>query len=46
MWIIFFVENIGHKYDLEVGWGGVGWGGWTLFGSGGGPALRKQNLTK
>ena len=24
MWIIFF-ENIGHKYDLEVGWGGVRW---------------------
>ena len=45
MWIIFF-ENIGHKYDLEVGWGGVGWGAWTLFGSGGGPALKKQNLTK
>ena len=37
----FFFENIGHKYDLEVGWGG-----WTLFGSWGGPALRKQNLTK
>ena len=23
----------------------MGWGGWTLFGSGGGPALKKQNLT-
>ena len=22
MWIILF-ENIGHKYDFEVGWGGV-----------------------
>ena len=22
----------------------MGWGGWTLFGSGGGPALRKQTL--
>ena len=38
MWIIFF-ENIGHKYDFEVGWGG-----WTLFGSGGGPVLRKQTF--
>ena len=41
MWIIFF-ENIGHKYDFEVG--GVGWGGWSLFWSGGGPALRKQSF--
>ena len=23
MWIMFF-ENIGNKYDFEVGWGGVG----------------------
>ena len=23
MWIII-LENIGHKYDFEVGWGGVG----------------------
>ena len=20
----FFFENVGHKYDFEVGWGGVG----------------------
>ena len=36
----FFFENIGHKYDFEVGWGG----GWSLSGSGGGPALRKQTF--
>ena len=38
MWIICF-ENIGHKYDFEVGWGG-----WTLFGSGGAPVLRKLDI--
>ena len=38
MWIMFF-ENIGHKCDFEVGWGG-----WTLFGSGGDPVLRKQTF--
>ena len=34
------IENIGHKYDFEVGWGG-----WTLFGSGG-SSSKERNLTK
>ena len=38
MWIIVF-ENIGHKYDFEVGWGGV-----VPIWVWGGPALRKQTF--
>ena len=40
----FFFENIGHKYDFEVGWSGVGWvdpawvWGWS--------SSKEKNLTK